>query len=155
MAEHLPARSADIFLDNLSWHAKKIIFFTAAEPGQGGIDHVNEQPNDYWIEKFNVRGFIFLKSESQNIRRYLQKLWKYREKSTKHFIWNSMIFKKATTNDLDLINHQLTSSRIDITLHIHLLKYLIQGRAGMFLVAAKSEFVKSTLLQHNWHKSGC
>lgn len=146
VAEHLPARSADTFLDNLSSHAKKIIFFTAAEPGQGGINHINEQPHDYWIEKFNERGFVFLKSESQSIRKYLQVLWKNHEKSTKHFIWNSMIFKKATITDMNLINRQIASSRINVALHLHLLTYLIQGRAGMFLVAAKSELVRSMLL---------
>ena len=29
-----------------------VVVFTAARPGQGGIGHVNEQPADYWIERF-------------------------------------------------------------------------------------------------------
>ena len=30
--------------------------FTVAQPGQGGKGHINEQPLNYWIEKFeNVR----------------------------------------------------------------------------------------------------
>jgi hypothetical protein len=30
---------------------------TAATPDQHGVDHVNEQPFEYWIAKFHARGF--------------------------------------------------------------------------------------------------
>ncbi len=33
------------------------MLFSAAIPCQGGFDHINEQPQDYWIEKFKKRGF--------------------------------------------------------------------------------------------------
>ena len=34
-----------------------IVIFSAATPGQGGTDHVNERPHSYWIEKFSARGY--------------------------------------------------------------------------------------------------
>ena len=33
------------------------ICFSAAVPGQGGYQHINEQFQDYWIEKFRARGY--------------------------------------------------------------------------------------------------
>jgi SAM-dependent methyltransferase len=55
VAEHLPARAADRLVDLLC-AADRAVVFTAARPGQGGSDHVNEQPQEYWIEKFHRRG---------------------------------------------------------------------------------------------------
>ena len=56
VAEHLPASAADTFIDNLVRHAN-LIFFSAAPPGQGGINHINEQPYSYWRDRFAARGF--------------------------------------------------------------------------------------------------
>lgn len=56
VAEHLPAEIADPYVDFLTGISDTVLM-TAATPGQGGTDHVNEQPNAYWIEKFADRGF--------------------------------------------------------------------------------------------------
>ena len=56
VAEHLPERCAEAYVDLLTSIADTVVM-TAATPGQGGTDHVNEQPNAYWIEKFAARGF--------------------------------------------------------------------------------------------------
>ena len=58
VAEHLPAFCADRFVDIMVSLAD-IVVLTAAAPGLGGTDHVNEQPNVYWIEKFEARGARF------------------------------------------------------------------------------------------------
>ncbi len=55
-AEHLEKRYADTFVDNICRHAD-IIMFGAAIPGQGGVEHVNEQPQSYWIRKFRDRDY--------------------------------------------------------------------------------------------------
>lgn len=56
VAEHLPEKSADLFVENMVNHSD-IIFWSAATPGQGGDNHINEQPHSYWIEKFNKLGY--------------------------------------------------------------------------------------------------
>jgi SAM-dependent methyltransferase len=56
VAEHLPATVADRFVDLLA-RVAPVVVFTAARPGQVGTDHVNEQPPEYWIERFAARGF--------------------------------------------------------------------------------------------------
>lgn len=56
VAEHLPEACADRYVDLLTTPRTTVVL-TAAPPGQGGTDHVNEQPPEYWIEKFRRRGF--------------------------------------------------------------------------------------------------
>jgi glycosyltransferase involved in cell wall biosynthesis len=36
----------------------KFLLLAAAPPGQGGYHHVNEQPDEYWIDRFKLRGFV-------------------------------------------------------------------------------------------------
>ena len=56
VAEHLPAAKAAEFVDTLTGHGPCVLF-SAAVPGQGGENHVNEQPLGYWREIFRERGY--------------------------------------------------------------------------------------------------
>lgn len=57
VAEHLPGSSADSFCLTLVRSAPLIVF-SAAVPGQGGVDHHNEQPLSYWVGKFWNLGYV-------------------------------------------------------------------------------------------------
>jgi Methyltransferase domain len=56
VAEHLPAAKAGLFVDTLTSHGRCVLF-SAAVPGQGGENHLNEQPVDYWRALFRERGY--------------------------------------------------------------------------------------------------
>ncbi len=56
VAEHLAPQRADSFVDDLVALSNRVLF-SAAVPGQGGYGHRNEQPHDYWISRFEDRGF--------------------------------------------------------------------------------------------------
>jgi SAM-dependent methyltransferase len=56
VAEHLPETSAEGFIQSITKHAD-VIIFSAAVPGQGGQNHINEQWPSYWHEHFNNCGF--------------------------------------------------------------------------------------------------
>jgi 2-polyprenyl-3-methyl-5-hydroxy-6-metoxy-1,4-benzoquinol methylase len=56
VAEHLPERIADKYVGLLA-RLSNVVVFTAAPPGQGGQDHVNEQPPAYWLAKFAAHNF--------------------------------------------------------------------------------------------------
>jgi len=57
VAEHVEPDFADTLVALLAKAAKGAVYFTAAPPGQGGTDHVNEQPPAYWLERFARYGF--------------------------------------------------------------------------------------------------
>ena len=56
VAEHLKKDTAEIFVQSLC-NTAPIVIFSAAHPGQGGTNHVNEQPFEYWAEKFKKHGY--------------------------------------------------------------------------------------------------
>jgi SAM-dependent methyltransferase len=73
VAEHIAEKHANKLVNSLSKAADKIVF-TAATPGQGGTHHVNEQPRDYWISKFESVGFRYQKNEVELLRRELSSM---------------------------------------------------------------------------------
>lgn len=58
VAEHIPARCADMYISLLCSLAPTIMI-SAAKPGQGGTDHVNLQPASYWIARFDRANFLY------------------------------------------------------------------------------------------------
>ena len=63
-AEHIGKDFSENIVKNLV-HASDVILFSAALPGQGGTNHVNEQPPNFWAEKFKKHKFVqydFLRS---------------------------------------------------------------------------------------------
>lgn len=56
VAEHLPPARAASFVEQLCT-LSDVIVFSAAVPGQRGLNHVNEQWPDYWSRLFHGRDF--------------------------------------------------------------------------------------------------
>ena len=90
VAEHLPASAADRYIDLLT-QMSRVIVFTAAPPGQGGKDHVNEQLPSYWTTKFQQNGFEFLDEVTQRWRRE----WRDSGKVDEWYSKNLMIFRRV------------------------------------------------------------
>jgi 2-polyprenyl-3-methyl-5-hydroxy-6-metoxy-1,4-benzoquinol methylase len=88
VAEHLDPRHADVFVSKLA-SASDIVFLTAAIVGQGGLNHLNEQPNSYWIAKFAAEGFDFDDALTAHAREI------FTEKGVVHYLARPMIFRKA------------------------------------------------------------
>jgi hypothetical protein len=59
VAEHLPPEAARSFVGSLTRHAD-IVLFSASPPGQGGENHLNEQPYEFWRERFAERGYVMI-----------------------------------------------------------------------------------------------
>ncbi|WP_312090332.1 methyltransferase domain-containing protein [Chryseobacterium sp.] len=56
VAEHIDKLYADNFVQTLVNCSDNIVF-SAAIPLQGGQNHINEQWNEYWVEKFEKHGY--------------------------------------------------------------------------------------------------
>ncbi len=90
VAEHLPETVANRYVDLLT-RLSRIVILTAAPPGQGGTDHVNEQPPSYWITKFQQRGFEHVEELSQHWR----ETWKATGNVHSCYHQNLMIFRRV------------------------------------------------------------
>lgn len=60
VAEHIHPDFADVLTETIARHGDNIVL-SAAQPGQGGCGHLNEQPPEYWITKFENLGFVLNK----------------------------------------------------------------------------------------------
>lgn len=59
VAEHLDSNRADCVVEYLT-NCSDVVLFGASIPFQGGTNHVNEQWQSYWVEKFQKRGYVAL-----------------------------------------------------------------------------------------------
>lgn len=80
VAEHLEEIYSDVFIDNIVRSSDNILF-SAAVPGQGGTNHINEQWQSYWIQKFEKRGY-------------------YCDYSVRNYFWNKVEIKSWRKQNL-------------------------------------------------------
>lgn len=87
VAEHLPARYADTYVKVLT-QGPSLVVMSAATPGQGGTDHVNEQLHEYWIKRMQQRGF--------RLRDDLTQRWRsqWQETTALWYHQNVMLFQR-------------------------------------------------------------
>lgn len=57
VGEHLPEPYADHLVKSIALSSRHV-FWSAAHVGQGGLYHYNEQPKEYWLEKFARHHFV-------------------------------------------------------------------------------------------------
>lgn len=67
VAEHLPEAYATVLISTLT-SLSNLIVFSAAAPGQGGTNHINEKPKRYWIGRFDKKSFGFLKELTEELQ---------------------------------------------------------------------------------------
>lgn len=83
VAEHLPPECAQSFVDSLV-KLGSVIMFSAAVPFQGGTNHINEQWQDYWVKRFQARGYV-------PIDCLRKKIWQ-NDKVTWYYAQNILLF---------------------------------------------------------------
>lgn len=61
VAEHIDPMHNDEIVNQIyqSLKSGSILMFTAAQPGQGGVGHINNRPKSYWKNKFEQTGLIY------------------------------------------------------------------------------------------------
>lgn len=57
VAEHIPTEMSETLIANLARHGDSVLF-SAAVPGQGGQNHLNEQCYEFWRAVFATQGFL-------------------------------------------------------------------------------------------------
>lgn len=91
VAEHIVPEKSPVFVKNIADAANRIVFFTAARPGQGGTGHINCQRKAYWKELFESNGYFYDDDETNNTT----DLWcRWLKREQRYLINNLMIFFK-------------------------------------------------------------
>jgi SAM-dependent methyltransferase len=95
VAEHLPESMAENYVRVISQFSP-VVIMSAATAGQGGKDHVNEQPHEYWIKKMLWRGFDYDGQTSHQVR------VEWAEKRVAPwYVNNTMIFRRKMAPVVD------------------------------------------------------
>jgi hypothetical protein len=76
--EHLSAQSGSNIVAALT-EAAPTVLFSAAVPGQGGANHVNEQWPEYWRQLFEAHGYRMLDPIRPRVREDKRVAWWYRQ----------------------------------------------------------------------------
>ncbi len=87
--EHIPASGAQPAVKHIAQTAD-LIFFSAAQPGQGGVGHINCQPKPYWEDLFQKNNFARDRRDEDYLRTILAAGY--------HLGWlinNLMVFKPS------------------------------------------------------------
>lgn len=95
--EHIDPKFADDEVDALynAIEPGGTMIFTAAQPGQGGVGHINCRKKEYWGKKFIAKGLVFDEDLTKDL---VQALLENRYKQNTYMGWfinNVMIFKKS------------------------------------------------------------
>ena len=90
--EHIDPAYADQEVDALydAIEPGGTMIFTAAQPGQGGVGHINCRKRDYWLKKFVAKGLIYHPGLTEDLINF--------ERKGIHMGWfvnNVMVFKKT------------------------------------------------------------
>ena len=135
-AEHIDEDFSENIVKNLVF-ASDIILFSAALPGQGGTHHVNEQPPNFWAEKFNKHKFVqydFLRSliweENKVAWWYKQNIFLYINKNSQRNIdipvlVNDLSFKHVVHPDC--LNSRIQELDLDNASITNLLKAVVKN----------------------------
>lgn len=75
VAEHIPHKFENIYLDNIFRHAREGILLSWAVPGQGGLDHINNRPLDYVINIMDKNGFYIDRAASKQLQDSAELPW--------------------------------------------------------------------------------
>lgn len=92
VAEHIDPQYADDVVRSIynSIEPGGKLIFTAAQPGQGGVGHINNRHKTYWMKKFLEIGLVYDDVTREKLIKYCQKGY--------HMGWfvnNVMIFSKS------------------------------------------------------------
>jgi hypothetical protein len=104
VAEHLPESAAGAFVESLVRHGD-LVLFSAAAVGQGGHDHINEQPYEYWRDKFLAHDYVLID--------YLRAAVKDNRAVEPWYRYNILFFVKRDMIDSlpeDLLRHRVANA---------------------------------------------
>ena len=91
VAEHLPEKSADRFVDQLVQFSDVIVFSACTPTDGAGHGHINEQPQSYWISKFQFSGFDY----DEDLSNQWRESWRAGGVVANWYHRNLMIFRRT------------------------------------------------------------
>lgn len=115
VAEHLPESHAPDFVRGLTQIAP-IVLFSAAIPHQGGVNHINEQWQEYWCK-------LFIDNDFSPIDIIRKNIWG-NDNIADHYKQNIMLYIDNTYIDKDIIINAASETDMSLINAVHPERYL-------------------------------
>jgi SAM-dependent methyltransferase len=140
VAEHLPKRSARGLVKSLT-RLSPFIFFSAAIPGQGGVQHINEQWPEYWESLFLEAGYLMLDLIRPLIWQDPRVAWYYQQNcflyARKILVESNDILQqlanKSAQNDMLLIRKHILAANLSLTYSLKRMPNLVMSALFRYL----------------------
>jgi SAM-dependent methyltransferase len=92
VAEHLPPELGERLVEFMCQIDAPTVVFSAAQPGQGGTGHINEQPSAHWAQRFAERGYRLDEPRTSTLRAALRK----GDVTSRWLLSNAMVLGRET-----------------------------------------------------------
>ena len=96
VAEHIPSKFENVYMDNIARHSKEGIVLSWATPGQGGLEHINERSFEYVINLLQTYDFEWDEKSSYYLRNASTLPW---------LRANVNVFKRKTDKYMNIVEH--------------------------------------------------
>lgn len=106
VAEHLTPDRGDSFVEDLV-NLSNVILFSAAIPKQGGTNHINEQWQSYWAQKFLQFGYVGIDCIRPKIWANDLIAWWYRQ-NVILYVYRSVLYRYPELQDFYLKHRDIT-----------------------------------------------
>lgn len=136
VAEHLPESRAVSLVEDLTTLAPAVLF-SAAIPGQGGTNHINEQYLSYWNKLFGERGYV-LHDVIRPVLWHEERCdWVYRQNAVLFVDKQSDPLGAPVQTGVDYVHPSLHDSDME-RLQVPMLGYLLRAFPGSLARSIKS-----------------
>jgi hypothetical protein len=125
VGEHLPHDRADHLIQQLT-SAAPVVLFSAALPGQEGTNHVNEQWPEYWLKRFESRGFVRLDPIRRHVWQDPRVAWYYQQ-NLYLFVHEELLCRSSILQH----EHELTTKSALTLVHPKIIREATSLRAAI------------------------
>jgi SAM-dependent methyltransferase len=139
VAEHLPAHRAESLVEDLL-NLAPVILFSAAIPGQGGVNHINERYLSYWVKLFSARDYVLLDIIRPTLWNDERCDWWYRQNTVLFVHKDNPLSRLRITTGIDYIHPQLYDQMLEAreASSKPTLGYLLRSFPGSFIRSIQS-----------------
>jgi SAM-dependent methyltransferase len=141
VGEHLEPGSSENFVNSIC-RCSDVVLFSAALPGQGGKNHINEQPVEFWQSLFNKNDYVM----KDFVRK---KIWT-NKKIRPWYKQNSYIYVKCGSHLEGLFENDSLLNVIHPDIYF---KHALQARSNVDLIPLSTFTIIKLALKLGWKRA--
>jgi SAM-dependent methyltransferase len=140
VAEHLPPARAEGLVEDLVKLAP-VVLFSAAIPGQGGTNHINERYLSYWVNLFADRDYVLLDIIRPVLWEDNRCDWWYRQNAVLFVHKENPLSTLRAESAMDYVHPRLFESKLEAARE-PTFRYLLKKLPASFLRSLHARWIR-------------